>query len=126
MELRELLLQAIQKKASDLHLTENTPPVLRIDGKLLLTKNSSLSRDDLKKMIYAILSDYQKEKFEKDHELDFSLALPGLDRFRANVHIQRGTVEAAFRRIPLLFPVLRNWVCRRLSAIWPGVPMVWS
>src|SRR3989338_3846272 len=104
MELRELLLQAIQKKASDLHLTENTPPVLRVDGKLLLTKHSPLTRDELKKMIYGILSDYQKEKFEKDLEMDFSLALPGLDRFRANVHIQRNSVEAAFRRIPLFIP----------------------
>ena len=104
MELRDLLLLAIQQKASDLHLTENTPPVLRIDGKLLLTKNPPLTRDDMKKMIYSILSDAQKEKFEKDLELDFSLSLPGLDRFRANVHIQRGSAEAAFRRIPIFIP----------------------
>jgi twitching motility protein PilT len=104
MELRDLLLLTIQKKASDLHLTESTPPVLRIDGKLLLTKIPPLTRDDMKKMVYSILSDQQKEKFERDLELDFSLSLPGLDRFRANVHVQRGSVEAAFRRIPLFIP----------------------
>lgn len=104
MDLRDLLLLTIQAKASDLHLTENSPPVLRIDGDLLLTKVEPLTRDYLKKMIYGILTDFQKEKFERDRELDFSLALSGLDRFRVNVHIQRGSVEAAFRRIPLFVP----------------------
>jgi len=104
MELKELLLLSIEKRASDLHLTENTPPVLRVDGKLLFTEKPPLTRDQLKKMIYSILSDLQKEKFEKDKELDFSLALSGLDRFRVNVHTQKGSVEAAFRRIPLTIP----------------------
>jgi twitching motility protein PilT len=104
MELRDLLLLTIQSQASDLHLTEDSPPVLRIDGHLVLAKADPLSRDKLKKMIYGILSDSQKEKFEKDRELDFSLALSGLDRFRVNVHIQRGCVEAALRRIPLFVP----------------------
>ncbi len=104
MELRDLLLLAIQKKASDLHLTYDTPPVLRIDGQLILTNKDPLSREDLKKMIYSILTDSQKEKFERDKELDFSLTLSGLDRFRVNIHLQRGSVEAAFRRIPLFIP----------------------
>lgn len=104
MELRDLLLLAIQKKASDLHLTYDTPPVLRIDGHLVLTNKEALTRETLKKMIYSILTDNQKEKFEKDKELDFSLTLSGLDRFRVNIHIQRGAVEAAFRRIPLFIP----------------------
>lgn len=106
MEFRDLLLLAIQKKASDIHLTENTPPILRIDGQLVLVKAAPLEREQMKKMIYSILSDHQKEQFEKDLELDFSLALPGLDRFRANVHMQRGSIEAAFRRIPLFIPSL--------------------
>ncbi len=104
MELRDLLLLAVQKKASDLHLTYDTPPVLRIDGRLVLTNKEPLPQDELKRMIYGILTDQQKEKFERDRELDFSLALSGMDRFRVNVHIQRGAVEAAFRRIPLFIP----------------------
>ncbi|MDP3142818.1 MAG: type IV pilus twitching motility protein PilT [Candidatus Omnitrophota bacterium] len=108
MDLRDLLLLCIQKKASDLHLTENTPPVLRIDGKLQLVKAPPLTRDDTKKMIYSFLSDAQKEMFEKNLELDLSLALPGLDRFRVNVHIQKGSVEAAFRRIPLFIPAIEE------------------
>ena len=108
MDLKELLKLSIQSKASDLHLTENSPPVLRIDGKLVFTEAKALGRDELKKSIYSILSDSQKEKFEHDRELDFSLELEGLERFRVNVHIQKGSVEAAFRRIPQFIPSIKD------------------
>ena len=104
MEIHELLLLCVKKRASDLHLTEGEPPILRIDGRLHRTELPTLTRDDSKKMIYGVLTDTQKEMFERDLELDFSLALPGLDRFRVNVHMQKGSVEAAFRRIPLEIP----------------------
>ena len=99
MEIRDLLLMCIEKGASDLHITENEPPILRIDGALQRTSLSCLDKQDLKKMIYGVLTNVQKEMFEKDLELDFSLALPGLDRFRVNVHLQRGSPEAA-RALP--------------------------
>lgn len=108
MDLKELLKLSIQKKSSDLHLTENSPPVLRIDGKLVFIEAEPLVRDEIKKAIYGILSDNQKEKFERDRELDFSLALEGLERFRVNVHIQKGSVEAAFRRIPQFVPSIQD------------------
>ena len=108
MDLKELLKLSIQSKASDLHLTENSPPVLRIDGKLVFTEGKALGRDELKKTIYSILSDGQKEKFEHDRELDFSLELEGLERFRVNIHIQKGSVEAAFRRIPQFIPSIKD------------------
>ena len=104
MELKDLLMLTIEKKASDLHLTEKEPPILRIHGKLERTKFPALSSDDTKRVIYSILTDSQKEIFERDLELDFSVALPNLDRFRVNVHIQKGTVEAAFRRVPTEIP----------------------
>jgi twitching motility protein PilT len=108
MEIHELLLLCIKKRASDLHFTESEPPILRIDGKLHRTELPILNRDALKKMIYGVLTDSQKEMFERDLELDFSLALPGLDRFRVNVHLQKGSVEAAFRRIPLEIPSIEQ------------------
>ncbi|HBR14666.1 MAG TPA: type IV pili twitching motility protein PilT [Candidatus Omnitrophica bacterium] len=108
VDLKELLKLSIQRKASDLHLTENSPPVLRIDGRLMSTDYGPLTKDELKKSIYGILSDVQKEKFENEWELDFSLSLEGIDRFRVNIHIQRGSVEAAFRRIPLYIPSLNE------------------
>lgn len=108
MELKDLLMLTIEKKASDLHLTENSPPILRIDGRLTLTDMRKLSREDTKKMIYTILTNEQKEIFEKNWELDLSVAMEGMDRFRVNIHVQKGSVEAAFRRIPLEIPRLQD------------------
>jgi len=106
MEIRDLLLLCIEKKASDLHLTESEPPILRIDGKLVRTAHDRLTGQELKRIIYSLLTNPQKENFERDLELDFSVALPNLDRFRVNVHIQKGCVEAAFRRVPLEIPTM--------------------
>jgi len=98
----------IEKKASDLHLTEGMPPILRIDGRLTLTDLPRLTREDSKRLIYSVLTNEQKEKFESSWELDLSVAMQGMDRFRVNVHIQRGSVEAAFRRIPLEIPKIQD------------------
>ena len=74
MDLKELLLLAVSQKASDLHLTENSPPVLRIDGGLIFIDKPPLSRELLKKMIFSVLTESQIRKFEDEKELDFSLA----------------------------------------------------
>lgn len=108
MEIHDLLLTCIKKNASDLHLSENEPPLLRIDGRLMRTELPILTRETLKRMIFGILTELQQQMFEKDLELDFSLALPELDRFRINVHMQKGTVEAAFRRVPLAIPSIEQ------------------
>lgn len=109
MDIRDLLLLCVQKSASDLHVTENEPPILRIDGKLnRCSELPVLDKQTLKMMIYAVLTNTQKEMFEKELELDFSLALPGLDRFRVNIHLQKGSVEAAFRRVPLEIPQIED------------------
>lgn len=100
-DIKELLRLAASEGASDLHITCNAPPVLRIDGALKYTTLNKLTTDDTKKMIYSILNDTQKTQFEKNLELDFSLSVSGINRFRVNVHMQRGSVEAAFRVIPL-------------------------
>lgn len=104
MEIRDLLMMCIERKASDLHLTEKEPPILRIDGAIIRTDLAVLDKQELKKMIYGVLTNQQKEIFERDMELDFSLALPGMDRFRVNIHTQKGSVEGAFRRVPLVIP----------------------
>ena len=106
--LRELLMLTIQENASDLHLTEKCPPIFRIDGRLVPNKSEPLPREQIQEMIYSVLNENQKTKFEEEKELDFSLALTGLDRFRVNVHVQRGSVEAAFRRISLFVPSMEE------------------
>ncbi|MBN2097442.1 MAG: type IV pilus twitching motility protein PilT [Candidatus Omnitrophica bacterium] len=100
-DLKKLLLLAQERAASDLHITENAAPILRIDGKLVSTNLGKLSRQDTKNMVYSVLSDDQKKIFEKKLELDFSLTLPGVQRVRVNVHMQRGSVEAAYRLVSL-------------------------
>ncbi|MCD6229089.1 MAG: type IV pilus twitching motility protein PilT [Candidatus Omnitrophica bacterium] len=105
-DMTTLLKLAMEKGASDLHITVNSPPVLRIDGKLHLTDLPPLNSEQTKALIYSILTDDQKAIFEKDKELDFSFSVPNMDRFRINVHYQKGNVEAALRRIPREIPPL--------------------
>jgi twitching motility protein PilT len=100
IDIKELLRHAVDKDASDLHFTEGLPPTLRIDGTLQHTTYPVLSREDNKRLIYSILNDSQKVRFETELELDFSLYIPGVSRFRINVHMQRGNIEAAFRIVP--------------------------
>src|SRR5215467_11171702 len=100
MDLAELLKHAVDSSASDLHLTASRPPMVRISGKLLPSGfQTDLEPDDTKALIYSILTDDQKAKFEEDHELDFSIGIPGISRFRVNVFMQRGCVSGVFRTI---------------------------
>jgi twitching motility protein PilT len=108
VNINTLLKITMDKKASDLHITSNTPPVIRIHGKLFITDFPTLSSEDTKHLIYSILNDEQKAAFEKDKELDFSFSLPGMDRYRVNVHYQRGNIEAAFRRVPREIPSIEE------------------
>ena len=101
MDIKQLLETVVKRGASDLHLTVGVPPMLRIDGELISTDLDNLTPEDSKRLIYGILSDSQKVRFEEDLELDLSLSIKGLSRFRVNVHMERGSVEAAFRIVPL-------------------------
>jgi len=108
VDLYDVLAVCVKQKASDLHLTSGEPPVLRIDGQLRRMNLPVLNARDLKVMIYSVLTDEQQIAFERDLELDFALSLPGLERFRINVHRQKGVVEAAIRRVPLQVPTLER------------------
>ncbi|MEO8292309.1 MAG: type IV pilus twitching motility protein PilT [Actinomycetota bacterium] len=97
----ELLAALLEKEASDLHLTAGVPPVVRVHGDLeRLDEYPVLTPRALQGMIYAILPQKMREKFEQELELDMSYALPGKARFRVNVYFQRDSVGAAFRLIP--------------------------
>ena len=95
--IHHLLEEAIQKGASDLHITVGVPPIIRVDGFLEPLEYPPLRSESTREMIYNILNDTQKVKFETNWELDFSTEVRDLGRFRVNVHKQRGAVEAAFR-----------------------------
>ena len=98
--LHQLLKAMIEKGASDLHVTTNAPPQLRIDGRLHALKLPPLAPPETKQLCYSILTDNQKHRFEENNELDLSFGVRGLARFRANVFMQRGAVSGAFRAIP--------------------------
>jgi twitching motility protein PilT len=98
-EMAELLKVSIEHKASDLHLAVGRPPILRINGALTDLDGPMLTPPECRRLIYGILNDLQKQKFEQNKELDFSLSISNMARFRVNVHLQRGSVAAAFRTI---------------------------
>ncbi|HPZ08915.1 MAG TPA: type IV pilus twitching motility protein PilT [Candidatus Eremiobacteraeota bacterium] len=102
--LADLMRIAVERGASDLHLTVGLPPTLRITGRLVPTEYPRLRPQDTKRLVYSILNDKQKEFFEKNWELDLSHGLQGYCRFRINVFRQRGCVTAALRAIPETVP----------------------
>src|SRR6478736_2429304 len=97
----ELLGKLLEMNGSDLHLTAGTPPTVRVHGELeRLQDYPNLSPRALQGMIYAILPQKMRERFEQELELDMSYSLPGRARFRVNVYMQRDAVGAVFRVIP--------------------------
>lgn len=104
MDMKTLFDLVAKEGASDLLISAGAPPVLRVNGQLLRTKGESLTPEASKKLIYEVLSKEQKGKFEKDKELDFSLAPSRKHRFRVNVYYQKEAVTAAFRPIPSEIP----------------------
>jgi len=99
-DLNDLLLKLVERGGSDLHITVGMPPVLRINGKLLPAEGERLTPRDTKELLYAILTQEQRETLERNWEFDFAYAIPGVARFRVNVYFQRNSVGAAFRHIP--------------------------
>jgi twitching motility protein PilT len=98
--LHQLLKVLVEQKGSDLHITTNSPPQIRIDGKLVPVNTPPLSGVDTKQLCYSVLTDAQKHKFEEENELDLSFGIKGLSRFRGNIFVQRGAVAGVFRVIP--------------------------
>jgi twitching motility protein PilT len=98
--LPELLQTMVQMEGSDLHITTNTPPQVRVHGHLTRLEGAALSPSDTKQLAYSVLTDAQKKRFEETLELDFSFGIKGLARFRVNMFNQRGAVGAVYRLIP--------------------------
>jgi twitching motility protein PilT len=97
----ELLEVVLERGASDLHLTAGAPPTVRLHGDLVrLDEYPILTPRALQGMIYAILPQKMRERFEQELELDMSYSLVGKARFRVNVYLQRDSIGAAFRLIP--------------------------
>jgi twitching motility protein PilT len=100
LTLRQLLEDMVKMDASDLHLTVGSPPVIRVDGKLVRLTYETLAPEMTKKLAYSIMNEKQRLKFETNSELDLSFGIENLSRFRCNVFMQRGNVAVALRKIP--------------------------
>ncbi|MCL4309643.1 MAG: type IV pilus twitching motility protein PilT [Actinomycetota bacterium] len=100
MDLVDILVEVLERKASDLHLTVGTPPVIRVSGKLIRLDYPKLTSNDTRDLIYSILSQEQRQRIESEWEIDFSYSVPGRARFRVNAYFQRNSLGAAFRLIP--------------------------
>lgn len=98
--LHQMLKELVERGGSDLHITTNSPPQIRIDGKLTPMNEPPLTAVETKQLCYSVLTEAQKHKFEEENELDLSFGVKGLSRFRGNVFIQRGAVAGVFRVIP--------------------------
>jgi twitching motility protein PilT len=98
--LPELLQTLVQMDGSDLHITTNTPPQVRVHGHLTRLDGPALTPSETKQLSYSVLTDSQKKRFEETLELDFSFGIKGLARFRVNMFNQRGAVGAVYRLIP--------------------------
>ncbi|QEM68219.1 type IV pilus twitching motility protein PilT [Geobacter sp. FeAm09] len=100
VNLHQLLKVLVESNGSDLHITTNTSPQIRVDGKLTPLDFPPLNQIETKQLCYSVLTDAQKHKFEEENELDLSFGVKGLSRFRGNIFVQRGAVAGVFRVIP--------------------------
>jgi len=100
LTLTDLLKFTARKEASDLHLKPMRPPLLRLKGRLIPVNTEVLQPAELEKMLLEILTPAQRARLEQSQAVDIGYGLAGVARFRANIYVQRGSLSAAFRRIP--------------------------
>ena len=102
-----VLTKMAEVKASDVHLTAGFPPAMRDKGKIVPMEGFPiLSGQETREVVFGILNDDQRKRFENNQQLDFAYAIPGVARFRVNCFFQRGAVSAAFRLVPQDIPAL--------------------
>jgi pilus retraction protein PilT len=104
IDMRTLLAVALRYGASDIHMVVGSPPIFRIHGSLRRLEVDTLASTDVRRLLFSLLSYPQREQFELDRELDFSLTVTGNHRFRVNAHFQRGTIAVSIRLIPNEIP----------------------
>ena len=109
MNIINLFQLAVEKKASDLHLVVGLSPILRIDGNLVtLNKEKMLTQKDVEQMVFSILNENQKKVFLATRELDFSYSKDSKERFRVNLHYERGNIGLTARVVNKKMPLLKE------------------
>ncbi|MGD9968901.1 MAG: type IV pilus twitching motility protein PilT [Sulfuricurvum sp.] len=106
LDIHKLLKSVVAYKASDLHLVSRSEPQIRIDGRLVALNLPVLDGRSIEEMAYTLLTEKQKKSFEENNELDFSIVIPDVGRFRANYYKTMDDIACAFRIIPVHIPSL--------------------
>jgi twitching motility protein PilT len=97
----EVLTRMVADRASDVHLTSGFPPAIRVRGRITPMEDyPRLSPQQTREVVYSILNDDQRKRFENNKQLDLAYSIPGVGRFRINAYFQRGAISAAFRLVP--------------------------
>ena len=128
MNLTQLLAFTMQNKASDLHLSAGSPPVIRVNGILKRVKADPLSSDDIRTMLYSVMTEDQRSEYEKHMDLDFAIALGEKARFRVNGFTSRLGACGVFRTIPSEVPTMEQLglppIIRRFAELEKGIILV--
>lgn len=128
MDITQLLAFTMQNNASDLHLSPNNPPIIRAHGELKRIKADPLRSDDIRTMLYSVMTEDQRADFERDMELDFAIAFGEKARFRVNIFTTRTGTAAVFRSIPSLIPTMEDLelpkVMKRFAELEKGLVLV--
>lgn len=128
MDLTQLLAFTMQNKASDLHLNAGSPPIIRVNGSLKRVKADSLDGDDIRTMLYSVMTESQRAEFEEKQDLDFAIALGEKARFRVNAYITRNGTSSVFRVIPTEVPTLEELdlppIIKRFAELEKGLVLV--
>jgi twitching motility protein PilT len=104
----DVLMQVMEREASDLHLTAGSPPMIRYHGTLHALDYQPMTPQTTREVIYSILTNDQRQRLENDWQIDFAYSIPGKARFRVNAYFQRASLSAAFRLIPQTMPKLAS------------------
>lgn len=128
MDLTQLLAFTMQNDASDLHLSAGSPPIIRASGSLKRVKADPLTSDDIRTMLYSVMTEDQRAEYEKNMEIDFAIALGDKARFRVNGFTTRLGSAAVFRTIPTVVPTMEDLnlppVMRRFADLENGIVLV--
>ncbi len=108
MDLTQLLAFSMQNNASDLHLSSNSPPIIRVNGQIKRVKSEALSSDQIRQMLYSVMTEEQRADYERDLDLDIAISFGDKARFRVNAFNTRLGAAAVFRAIPSDIPTMND------------------
>jgi len=128
VDITQLLAFVMQNKASDLHLSAGNQPIVRVNGQMKRVKTQELSSEDIRSMLYSVMTEDQRAAYEKEMDLDFAISFGEKARFRVNAFNTRLGTAAVFRTIPSEIPTMEELnlpkVVRRMATLEKGIVLI--